>query len=201
MFNLDSSYSNYFDMSDENYPEGKAVDAATDEDVDGTPYLAKWMNNTYGAFQALFFKAFGDLKKVSGKPDNFKKSDILDALMQIISDSFSGRVFQFETKESEVLIPWSRVDKIWNSTSKYLVVANVAEENGHFCVNSFITQEGIKLVVTEAVNGSVKPMTRLVKFGSSFWGAKKWGEKTPYKINLIIQEVLKNDRNSKSVQL
>lgn len=195
MINLDSEYSNYYDLSDPKYPRGKAVDAETDEGIDGTPYLAKWMNDVLGSKQAVFKKAFGSLDDVSGVPDNIAESDFLNALLKIVSDSFKNRIYQFETEKSEFVIPWENLGRVWNSEKKYIVFVQIAESNKFTCCKTKVTQDGIKVIVSEMENGKEKPIAETAKFGSFLWGEKKWGESLPYKINIIVQEV-EDDRTT-----
>ena len=84
MIKIDHNYTDYRDDTDPKYPGGKAVNATTAESTDGTPLLADWMNDVNGALQALFLEAFGDINKVSGKPDNVRESDVLKAIKEII---------------------------------------------------------------------------------------------------------------------
>nr|DAD63711.1 MAG TPA: hypothetical protein [Caudoviricetes sp.] len=86
MIKIDRNYTDYRDDTDPKYPGGKAVNATTAEGTDGTPLLADWMNDINGALQALFLEAFGDINKVSGKPDNVQESDVLKAIKKITQD-------------------------------------------------------------------------------------------------------------------
>ena len=86
MIKIDRNYTDYRDDTDPKYPGGKAVNATTAEGTDGTPLLADWMNDINGALQALFLEAFGDINKVSGKPDNVQESDVLKAIKKITQE-------------------------------------------------------------------------------------------------------------------
>ena len=86
MIKIDQDYTDYRDDTDPKYPGGKAVNATTSESTDGTPLLADWMNDVNGALQAIFLEAFGDINKVSGKPDNVQESDVLKAIKKITQD-------------------------------------------------------------------------------------------------------------------
>jgi len=83
MIKIDHNYTDYRDDTDPKYPGGKAVNATTAESTDGTPLLADWMNDINGALQAIFIEAFGNINKVSGKPDNVRESDVLRAIKKI----------------------------------------------------------------------------------------------------------------------
>ena len=86
MIKIDHNYTDYRDDTDPKYPGGKAVNATTAESTDGTPLLADWMNDINGALQAIFLEAFGDIEKVSGKPDNVQESDVLKAIKKITQE-------------------------------------------------------------------------------------------------------------------
>lgn len=84
MIKIDQNYTDYRDDTDPKYPGGKAINATAAESTDGTPLLADWMNDINGAFQAIFIEAFGDINKVSGKPDNAEESDVLKAIKKLL---------------------------------------------------------------------------------------------------------------------
>lgn len=92
MIKLDNTYSDYVNTSDPKYPAGKAVDASGEENTDGTPLLAKWMNDINGTRQAIIKEAFGDMSGVSGVPDDVENSDVLKALKKITQDYTNGKV-------------------------------------------------------------------------------------------------------------
>lgn len=92
MIKLDATYSDYVNTSDPKYPAGKAVDASGEENTDGTPLLAKWMNDINGTRQAIIKEAFGDMSSVSGVPDDAENSDVLKALKKITQEYTNGKV-------------------------------------------------------------------------------------------------------------
>lgn len=92
MIKLDSGYSDYVATDDPKYPAGKAVDASSEEGVDGTPILAKLINDINGSRQALFSAAFGGFSTLSNEPDNAEKSDILNAINKITQDYTNNKV-------------------------------------------------------------------------------------------------------------
>nr|WP_303935140.1 hypothetical protein [Treponema denticola] len=92
MIKLDATYSDYVNTSDPKYPAGKAVDASGEENTDGTPLLAKWMNDINGTRQAIIKEAFGDMSSVSGIPDDAENSDVLKALKKITQEYTNGKV-------------------------------------------------------------------------------------------------------------
>ncbi len=92
MIKLDATYSDYVSTNDPKYPAGKAVDASGEESTDGTPLLAKWMNDINGTRQAIIKEAFGNMSSVSGVPDDVDNSDVLKALKKITQEYTNGKV-------------------------------------------------------------------------------------------------------------
>jgi len=95
MIRIDERYTDFRDDTDPNYPGGKAVNAPTPESVEGTPFLAEWMNCTNGFRQALMRRVFGTLDGISGKPDNANESDTLDAIEKLIGEYLDNMALQF----------------------------------------------------------------------------------------------------------
>lgn len=190
MIKIDSTYSNYFDNTDPGYPGGKAIDAATDEGIDGTPYKGVWMNDIIGARQALWVAAFGDITGISGDADKVGASDVLTAILQLIENKLMGCFLQVETDEAEPLIPWASLNRTYNSNINYLVYAVMAEDDGDVLpIRTKVDSTGLHLVIREiAENGKVQNINRSVKWGGFKFGEKKWGEGVPFKINIIIKE-------------
>ena len=91
MILLDQNYSDFIIWGSPDYPGGKAYDASNPDSIDGTPYLAAWMNDINGFFQALILEAHGNMGVISGKPDTALDSDRLRALFTVIENIF-GRV-------------------------------------------------------------------------------------------------------------
>ena len=83
MIKIDENYTDYRDDTDPYYPAGKAINASTEEGVDGTPILASLINDINGFRQAAFMAAFGSFGTLSGVPDNAFKSDTLNAINKI----------------------------------------------------------------------------------------------------------------------
>lgn len=100
MIKIDQNYTDYRDDTDPKYPGGKAVNATTTESTDGTPLLADWMNDVNGALQAIFIEAFGNIDKVSGKPDNVQESDVLKAVKEIIKKLLPGFASQGDPSDA-----------------------------------------------------------------------------------------------------
>ena len=82
----DERYSAYFAAPDADYPLGSAVDSTSEDNLDGTPYLAAFFNDVIGSMQAVIFGVFGKDYKVSGSPDSCGKSDVWDAIQKFVND-------------------------------------------------------------------------------------------------------------------
>jgi hypothetical protein len=80
---INAQYTDYYDNTDPAYPGGKAIDASTPNDEDGTPVKADWFNDIGGFLQAVIVDALGAFL-VSGVPDRAGASDVLNALKIII---------------------------------------------------------------------------------------------------------------------
>lgn len=79
-------YSAYFLAPDKAYPLGSAIDSTSEDNLDGTPYLAAFFNDVIGSMQAIIFGVFGTNYEVSGKPDSCVKSDVWDAIKKFVND-------------------------------------------------------------------------------------------------------------------
>ena len=98
MIKLDATYSDYVSTNDPKYPAGKAVDASGEESTDGTPLLAKWMNDINGTRQAIIKEAFGNMSSVSGVPDDVDNSDVLKALKKITQEYTNQKFIDYYQK-------------------------------------------------------------------------------------------------------
>lgn len=87
MLKLNKNYSDYTDESDENYPEGKAVNATSSDSYDGTPILAELVNDLNAAHIAMYAKAYGSTEGISELPDNQKESQFADAVTKYVYDN------------------------------------------------------------------------------------------------------------------
>ena len=189
MIKIDSTYSNYYDDTDEAYPGGKAVDAATDEGIDGTPYKCDWMNDIIGARQALWVAAFGNIDEISGTPDKVGDSDVLRAILKLIQLADDKKFYQFSIKGSSYTIPWGDLGRTFDSNKKYLVYAVMAEDSGDVLpIRTAVDSDGVHLTIREIKDGSVQDLECAITWGNFVFGAKKWAEATEYKVNIIIKE-------------
>ena len=94
MNKYDENYSVYFGTPSAEYPEGSAVDSTDEDKLDGTPLLAKFMNDVIGFMYAVFHGVYGNPKipgqtvtrNISNKPDNATESDVWDAIKKFVTD-------------------------------------------------------------------------------------------------------------------
>lgn len=87
MNRYDENYSAYFAAPDADYPVGSAVDSTSEDNLDGTPYLAAFFNDVIGFMQATFFGVFGTDAQVSNTPETARKSDVWNAIQKFVGDS------------------------------------------------------------------------------------------------------------------
>lgn len=87
MNRYDENYSAYFAAPDADYPVGSAVDSTSEDNLDGTPYLAAFFNDVIGFMQATFFGVFGTDAQVSNTPETARKSDVWNAIQKFVEDS------------------------------------------------------------------------------------------------------------------
>lgn len=120
----DERYSAYFNMPDESYPAGSAVDSTNEDRLDGTPYLAAFFNDVIGFLQAVFYGVFGNpmkgepvLREPSGEPESAKRSDVWDAIKKHISDG-DDSVREYTTEKTNAAIEY--VEEKANESKEYV---------------------------------------------------------------------------------
>lgn len=95
MNKYDENYSVYFGTPSAEYPEGSAVDSTDEDKLDGTPLLAKFMNDVIGFMYAVFHGVYGNPKipgqtvtrAISNEPENATQSDVWDAIKKFVTDN------------------------------------------------------------------------------------------------------------------
>ena len=166
MIKIDQNYTDYRDDTDPKYPGGKAVNATTAESTDGTPLLADWMNDINGALQAIFIEAFGDINKVSGKPDNVQESDMLKAIKEIIKKSLPSSASQGDLSDTNPTqgiglvktanrnpnAPECQKNEPWAASPNS--VYNLLTGNAQNDVNKIVTEALGNRVATELFSGA-----------------------------------------------
>jgi len=191
MFKIDAGYSEYYDSSDPNYPGGKGVSTTTIEGVDGTKWDSPLMNHLIGVHQALFIAAFGTLNDISGEPDNAKKSDILNAILELIRKGINSQYFVKEIKGPETIIPLAEFNIEYDSEKKYSIFISPQGEYREFLpFGAEIKEDGLHVYAQRLVNNQVIPGTRRIKWGCGRkWGdGGKWGEYGVMPVNIFIKE-------------
>lgn len=190
MIKIDSEYTDFRDDNDEKYPYGKAIPASSPNSVDGTPWRALWFNDLHGARQAVFKKAFGNTRGYSGKPDNVEESDFLDALLKILSDIFSSRLFIFEVLGSHVVIPWSALGVTYSSSKSYAVIATpMGNIEGLMPSGTECRPDGLHIYMRRLVDGQIIPLSLHKKWGVDKWGIGKWNEYSSMRVIVQFAEV------------
>lgn len=86
---LTQTYPAQIDDTDPAYPWGKARNANSPDDTNGTPLEAQWLNDVWGSRQALL-----DAASIlpSGSPDQVGASDVLTAIQTLISSAVASEV-------------------------------------------------------------------------------------------------------------
>lgn len=190
MIKINSDYTDFRDDTDERYPYGKAIAASSPNSVDGTPWRALWFNDLTGARQAVFKKAFGDTRRYSGEPDNVEKSDFLDALLKILSDAFSSRLFVFDVLGSHVVIPWSALGVAYDSQKVYAAIATpMGNIEGLMPSGTECRTDGLHIYMRRLVNGEIIPLSLHKKWGADKWGVGKWNEYSSMRVIVQFAEV------------
>jgi len=87
MLKLNENYSDYVEMTDASYPEGKAINASSSESFDGTPLLAEFMNDINAAHIAMYEKAHGNRTGITGNADSQTSSQFADAVEKLVDDT------------------------------------------------------------------------------------------------------------------
>lgn len=172
MIKIDGNYTDFRDDTDAKYPYGKAVAASTPNSTDGTPWRVMLFNDLHGARQAIFKKAFNGTERTpSNQPDNIENSDLLDALLKIISDAFSSRLFNVEISGTDAVIPWGDIGIDYDAEKTYAAIATPAGNYEEFLpFGTECKSDGLHIYPRRLINGKIVSGTRHKK-----WGTRKWG--------------------------
>ena len=191
MIKIDGNYTDFRDDTDEKYPYGKAVAASTPNSTDGTPWRVMLFNDLHGARQAIFKKAFGSTERTpSNQPDNIENSDLLDALLKIISDAFSSRLFSVEISGTDAVIPWGDIGIDYDAEKTYAAIVTPAGNYEEFLpFGTECKSDGLHIYPRRLINGKIVSGTRHKKWGTRKWGVGKWNDYDSMKVNLQFAEV------------
>ena len=183
MIKIDGNYTDFRDDTDAKYPYGKAVAASTPNSTDGTPWRAMLFNDLHGARQAIFKKAFNGT-------DNIENSDLLDAILKIISDAFSSRLFSVEISGTDAVIPWDDIGVDYGAEKTYVAIVTPAGNYEEFLpFGTECKADGLHIYPRRLINGKVVPGTRHKKWGTRKWGIGKWNDYDSMRVNLQFAEV------------
>ena len=190
MFKIGPGYTEYYDLSDPQYPGGKAVNTSTPESMDGTNWLAEWFNDLHGGRQAVFIEAFGSLKDISGQPDNAEASDFLKALLKIIDDKIRNQFLVKEITGVETVIPLGEIGITFNANKKYAIFIS---PHGNFIeflpFGAELLESGLHIYARRLIDNKVTPGTRRRRWGQGKWGEGTWGEYGSMPVNIMIKEL------------
>lgn len=191
MIKIDGNYTDYREDGDEKYPYGKAVAASTPKSTDGTPWRKEWFNDLHGSRQAIFIKAFGKTgRKPSNTPDNAENSDLLDALLQIIQDSFSSRIFSLEISGEDAVVSWTDLGVEYDAEKTYSAIVTPAGNYEEFLpFGTECKADGLHIYPRRLINGKIAAGTRRKKWGIKKWGVDKWGDFDAMRVNLQFEEI------------
>lgn len=191
MIKIDANYTDYRDDTDEKYPFGKAVAASTPNSTDGTPWRKELFNDLHGARTAIFKKAFGNTRQPTNTPDNTENSDLLDAILQLIQDAFSSRIFSVEVTGEETVVSWETLGVSFDASKTYAVIATPAGNYEEFLpFGTECKNDGVHIYPRRLINGKIVSGTRHKKWGTRKWGIGKWNDYEAMHVNLQFQEIL-----------
>lgn len=94
MLKLNKDYSDYVDMDDVNYPEGKAINASSSESFDGTPVLDDFLNDMNASHIAMYKKAYGNTDGINGQADTQNESQFAEAVAKYTDDTVKAHAYE-----------------------------------------------------------------------------------------------------------
>lgn len=191
MLKIDANYTDYRDDTDPDYPMGKAIPASTPDSNDGTPWLDKMFNDLHGARTAIFKKAFGNTRQPSNVPDNAEESDTLDAILKLIQNAFSLRIFDIEISGTETVVSWETLGISYSANKRYAAIVTPSGDYAEFLpFGTECKNDGLHIYPRKLINGEIIPGTRHIKWGTRKWGIGKWNDFDTMHVNLQFQEIL-----------
>ena len=102
MLKYDKTYSQYNNGPSEDYPNGSANNATSEDNIDGTPYVAGFFNDVIGFFQAVFYAVNGRSAQVSGQSETANASDVWNAIKKFVGDSVESAKQALQTAITSV---------------------------------------------------------------------------------------------------
>ncbi len=191
MILIDGTYSEYTGPKTLDYPGGCAIDTSTDEGFDGTEYKARWHNDVIGAFHAVFVAAFGDINKVTNRPDNVRDSDFLRALMQRIKVQTDVAKKVLDVNGAETVVSWEELEALYFADRHYAAFAGFNGKFANFLpIRAWVESDGVHVFMRyQKADGTVVEGTPAVKWNTRKWGTYKWGQQMFVSVNIIVKEV------------
>ena len=119
-----------------------------------------------------------------------EESDILDAILQLIQNAFSSRLFSFEISGTDALIPWNDLNIEYDAEKNYAAIVTPAGNYEEFLpFGTECKSDGLHIYPHRLINGKIVSGTRHKKWGKRKWGVGKWNDYDSMKVNLQFAEV------------
>ncbi|MBR1913149.1 MAG: hypothetical protein IJ828_12480 [Treponema sp.] len=191
MILIDATYSEYTGGKTPEYPGGCAKDASTDEGFDGTEYKARWHNDVIGAMHAVFVAAFGDINRVTNRPDNVLDSDFLRAIKQLTKVQADVARVVKNINGAETILTWSELNVFYSEERHFAAFASFNGKYKEFLpVKAWAEEDGVHVYIRyQDADGNVIDGTPVIKWNTGKWGTYKWGQQTYMSTNIIVKEV------------
>jgi len=193
MIRLDHNYSQFVDINDPRHPGGAAIDTSSPDEEDGTPLLAKLLNDLRGWMEAVIIEGTGKFE-VSGELEHYGNSDVMDALKKIIGRAvIAAMTFKIAIKTitgPETVIPLSDFELTYDPEKQYGVFVSPHGNYPEFLPFVAEVRSGnVHIYAQRLINGQAVQGTREKKWGEGKWGEGRWGEYNPMQANILIREL------------
>ncbi|MBD5437705.1 MAG: hypothetical protein HDR37_03905 [Treponema sp.] len=166
----DERYSAYFAAPDANYPLGSAVDSTSEDNLDGTPYLAAFFNDVIGSMQAVIFGVFGKDYKVSGSPDSCGKSDVWDAIKKFVNDGDDALAADIAAINAKIPAQASTTNQL---ADKDFVNSSIATNTAYF-VGTFDSVAALNAYSGTKTNNDYAFVQSKDSAGNTIFSRYKW---------------------------
>lgn len=166
----DERYSAYFAAPDADYPLGSAIDATSEDNLDGTPYLAAFFNDVIGAMQAVIFGVFGKDYKVSGSPDSCGKSDVWDAIQKFVNDGDDALAADIAAINAKIPAQASATNQL---ADKSFVNSSIATNTAYF-VGTFDSVDALNAYSGTKTNNDYAFVQSKDSAGNTIFSRYKW---------------------------
>ena len=166
----DERYSAYFAAPDADYPLGSAVDSTSEDNLDGTPYLAAFFNDVIGSMQAVIFGVFGKNYKVSGAPDSCGKSDVWDAIQKFVNDGDDALAADIAAINAKIPAQASATNQL---ADKSFVNSSIATNTAYF-VGTFDSVDALNAYSGTKTNNDYAFVQSKDSAGNTIFSRYKW---------------------------